>query len=226
MKKKIFSMFLAAAMMLGALPLTALAVDSAQTQSPTDSIYQLEVDLPFDDVPVLAWYRKPVEFVYIHGIMVGVGDNKFAPNGTMTRAMVVQTLYADAGSPEVSGDPEFTDVTDPAKWYYNAVQWASQNGVAAGMGDGTFAPEAKVTREQFAQFLYGYEGSPEVCDWTLSLFEDADSVSDWAKPALTWANQHGIVNGIPFGDKLYLKPQDDATRAHAATMLSIYLVVR
>ena len=74
--------------------------------------------------------------------------------------MVAQILYAQAGSPSVSGEQAFRDV-EPGKWYYNAVQWVKQQGIVGGVGDGKFAPNDKVTREQLAVMLYAAQGRPE-----------------------------------------------------------------
>ncbi|HBI63808.1 MAG TPA: S-layer homology domain-containing protein, partial [Clostridiales bacterium] len=73
----------------------------------------------------------------------------------------------------------------------------------------------------FAQFLYNYAGTPKVSG-ALRGFADTASVSGWAKKALTWANQNGVVSGKPSGGKLYLDPKGRATRAEAAAMLMKY----
>ncbi len=172
----------------------------------------------FSDVPANAWYVNAVQYAYDNNIMAGTGG-KFMPNGTMTRAMVVQTLYNISGKPAVSGKPGFSDIKT-TDWYCKAVLWAEQNKVAAG-SNGKFNPNGLVTREQFAQFLYNYAGSPKVSG-ALRGFADTASVSGWAKKALTWANQKGVVSGKPSGGKLYLDPKGKATRAEAAAMLMKY----
>ena len=172
----------------------------------------------FPDVPANAWYVNAVQYAYDNNIMAGTGG-KFLPNGTMTRAMVVQTLYNISGKPAVSGKPGFSDIKT-TDWYFKAVLWAEQNKVAAG-SNGKFNPNGLVTREQFAQFLYNYAGTPKVSG-ALRGFADTASVSGWAKKALTWANQNGVVSGKPSGGKLYLDPKGRATRAEAAAMLMKY----
>ena len=172
----------------------------------------------FSDVPANAWYVNAVQYVYDNGIMAGTGS-EFLPNATMTRAMVVQTLYNLSGAPKVSGTSQFPDVKT-TDWYCKAVLWAEKNKVAAG-SDGLFLPNALVTREQFAQFLYNYAGTPKVSG-ELRGFADTASVSGWAKKAITWANKNGIISGKPSGGKLYLDPKGKATRAEAAAMLMKY----
>ncbi len=172
----------------------------------------------FSDVPANAWYVNAVQYAYDNNIMAGTGG-KFLPNGTMTRAMVVQTLYNISGKPAVSGKPGFSDIKT-TDWYCKAVLWAEQNKVAAG-SNGKFNPNGLVTREQFAQMLYNYAGTPKVSG-ALRGFADTASVSGCARNALTWANQKGIVSGKPSDGKLYLDPKGKATRAEAAAMLMKY----
>ena len=174
----------------------------------------------FTDVKSNDWFFKSVQYVYDNSIMSGTSATTFSPNTGMNRAMVVQTLYNMAGKPEVTGDMPFTDVKK-GDWYYNAVLWASQEHVAAGTSATTFAPTAKVNREQFAQFLYNDAGKPEVTG-TLN-FPDSNKVSDWAQNAILWANQNGIVNGKPVNGKTLIDPQGLATRAEAASMLMNYV---
>lgn len=174
----------------------------------------------FRDVKETDWFVSYVQYVYDNRIMAGVSQWEFAPNTPLSRAMVVQTLYNIKDQPPVSGSAAFSDVKS-TDWYYNAVQWAAQNDVAAG-SDGRFMPDKDVTREQFAQFLYNYAGKPPVSG-SLDQYPDADEASDWAKSALIWANQNGIINGKKNGSKVLLDPQGVATRAEAATMLMKYV---
>ena len=174
----------------------------------------------FQDITPNAWYTDAVQYVYDNGIMKGMGNGTFAPGESMTRAMVAQILYAQAGSPEVSGDIPFTDV--PAgKWYSDAILWANQNDVVAGMGDGTFAPSANITRQEYAAILYRCEKSPAVSG---SLdFPDANTVSGWATDAVLWATQNGIINGTANNGVTLLDPKGTATRAQSAVILKGYL---
>ncbi|MDO4168093.1 MAG: S-layer homology domain-containing protein, partial [Eubacteriales bacterium] len=174
----------------------------------------------FRDISAGAWYTEAVQYVYDNGIMKGMEDSTFAPGISMTRAMVAQIMYAQAGSPAVSGNMPFTDVPS-GKWYYAAILWANQNGVIAGMGDGTFAPNDNITRQEYAAILYRYENSPAVSG---SLdFTDANTVSSWAKNAMLWANQNGIINGTVDNGVTKLDPKGTATRAQSAVILMGYL---
>lgn len=166
-----------------------------------------------------AWYYDAVYAVYDMGLMEGVGSNLFAPQLTLSRATVVTVLYRLAGSPEVSGENVFTDVADSA-WYTDAVKWASESGVVKGYGNGTFAPDKAVTRQELAAMFYrfrAYEGGDVTVDAdALAAYNDADQVASWAKNAMSWAVSNGVLKGMP--GKL-LKPEDNATRAQMAQIL-------
>jgi hypothetical protein len=102
-------------------------------------------------------------------------------------------------------------------WYTNAVLWASQNGIVNGYGT-TFGPNDKITREQLAVILWRYAGKPAATQTSLN-FSDAGKVSSWAKDAMLWATEVGIIQGNENG----LNPGGNATRAEAATMVMRYL---
>lgn len=175
----------------------------------------------FTDVDEDDWFYNDVYRAVELGLVAGMGNNEFQPNTKLTRAMLVSLLYRLEGSPEVSGECAFADVAEGA-WYEAAVIWATENGVAYGTTDTTFAPNANVTREQAATFLYryakvkGYDVST-VAD--LSSFPDANKVSGYAKDAVAWAVANGIISGVASGSKVYLEPQGSATRAQAAAIL-------
>ena len=76
----------------------------------------------------------------------------------MTRAMLVTVLWRLAGAPAPKGANTFADVPGGA-WYTDAVTWAAENGVVAGIGGGRFAPNGSVTREQTAVILFNYAQS-------------------------------------------------------------------
>ena len=175
----------------------------------------------FTDVKANDWFVSYVEYTYAHRMMNGMSSNTFAPYTTLSRAMVAQILYAQAGSPSVSGESVFSDV-QPGAWYYNAVQWASQKEIVHGVGNGKFAPNNDVTREQMAVMLHAAQGKPSTYSSDLNAYADANQVSGWAKDAMLWCVNKSIIGGSKSGGKTYLKPQGKATRAEAATMLTKY----
>lgn len=176
-------------------------------------------DTGFTDVSASAWYADAVEYIRDNGLMNGVTATAFEPDGTMTRAMLAQTLYRAAGSPSVSGSDSFTDTVDGA-WYANAVLWASQQGVVGGYGNGLFGTNDPVTREQIAVILWRYAGSPE--SQAGADFADEEDISDYAIQAVDWARANGVVNGA---DGNRFLPQNNATRAQVATILRNYLTM-
>ena len=87
------------------------------------------------------WYYDAVAYVAENGIMSGTDGSRFSPNGTLTRAMLSQILYAMEDKPAVSGAATFSDVAAGA-WYADAVNWTAAQGIVAGMGENSFAPDA------------------------------------------------------------------------------------
>ena len=173
-------------------------------------------DLPFTDVGADAWYRDDVQYVYDAGLMTGTTADRFAPNGSMTRAMLVTVLWRQAGSPVVNYAMDFSDVAEGA-WYAEAVRWAAAEGVVGGYGDGRFGPDDPITREQLATILFRHlvgDGAAELADW-LRPYADADQIGSYAVPAMQWAVGHGVLKGD--GDQL--DPQGTATRAQVAAVL-------
>ena len=172
----------------------------------------------FSDVKAGSWYHEAVDYALKAGLMNGMGDGKFDPDGSLTRAMLVTILYRAEGSPNVSGEANpFTDVKS-GQWYTDAVIWAAHEGIVNGMTETTFAPNLKITREQIATILYRYAGSPKT-DGSLDEFSDALTVSPYAIDAMRWSVEEGIINGMDGK----LAPKDNATRAQIATLLMRYL---
>ena len=149
------------------------------------------------------WSKDDVDFVAARELFNGVGGNRFDVSGSMTRGMVNTVLARLAGANTEGG----------AKWYDKGTEWAVQRGIS----DGT-NPTAPVTREQLAAMLYRFAGAPAVSG-ALS-FNDASAVSEYARSALLWATQNGILNGV--GGSL-AAPTAHAERAQVAAMLARYL---
>lgn len=178
----------------------------------------------FSDVSANAWYTSAVQYAVEHGLMAGVGNNRFGPEEPMTRAMLVTVLWRYAGRPEAGKNP-FTDV--PAgQWYTEAVTWAAENGVVSGVGNGRFAPNGNITREQMASILFRYAkltGLDISKRGELAGFPDEGQVSSWAREALSWAVGEGIISGTAEGGRTILKPQGNATRAQVASILMRFI---
>ena len=173
--------------------------------------------VPFNDVSYGDWYYDAVQFVYSRGIMDGVDYYKFAPNGTITRGMILTMLWRMAGEPFEMPVTSFTDV-EIGRYYTTAVAWACRNGIADGMGESTFGPNDAITREELVTLMYRYaQYFGHSCIGTsIEGFADAGSVSSYAYNAMCWAYKAGVVTGTP-GSRL--NPQGTASRAEAAQMI-------
>ena len=177
-------------------------------------------DTGFSDVDAGSWYADAVAYVRDNGLMSGTSDTTFEPDSTMTRAMLVTTLYRAAGSPPLENEDlgyPFADVPGDT-WYADGVYWARQNGVVNGFTEEEFGPDAPVSREQIAAILWRYAGSPAAQAGTD--FADEDAISAYAVQAVDWARANGVVNGSE-GNRFL--PQDHATRAEVATILRNYM---
>ena len=149
------------------------------------------------------WAKDAVEFASSRELFNGVGNDAFGPDRSMTRGMVSTVLARLAGADTAGGET----------WYAKGTAWAVENGIS----DGT-NPEQPVTREQLAAMLYRYAGSPAVSG-KLG-FDDADSISAWARDAVRWCVDNGILNGVG-GNRM--TPQDLARRGQVAAMLMRFL---
>ena len=173
--------------------------------------------MSFTDVTTADWFYDAVAYVNDKGMMSGDGTS-FDPNGTTTRGMIVTVLHRLDGTPAATGT-EFADV-EAGAWYADAVAWASANSIVNGKGNGLFAPNDPVSREQLASILFryaqykGYDVSVGESTNLLS-YDDALDVSDYAFSALQWACGAGLINGIGTA----LVPQGNATRCQVAAIL-------
>lgn len=173
--------------------------------------------LPFVDVAAEDWYGDAVAAVYARGLMTGTAEDTFAPELAATRGMVVSILHRLAGSPTVSA--EVFEAVTADDWYGQAVAWAASEGIASGTSAETFSPNAAVTREQLAALLCNFaaqQGMDTTARSDLSSFDDAETVSDWAQDAVSWAHAEGLLAGT---SATTLSPQGEATRAQLAAML-------
>ena len=178
-----------------------------------------EDGFPFTDVKTSEWYYDAVKYVYENGLMAGTSETTFAPEVKLNRAMAVQILYNLEGKPAVTEAATFTDAAAAGEWALDAIAWAQQTGVVAGMGDNLFAPAAQVTREQFAQMMYNYakyKGYDLTAAGDLAQFTDSGKLQPWAVTAMKWANGNGLING--FEDNT-LQPAGTTIRGQAASII-------
>ena len=174
---------------------------------------------PFTDVDTAKWYHLSIDYVLTHKMMNGVSSRAFAPNANLTRGMLVQILYNLEGKPKGTA-ANFSDVQADA-WYAEAVGWAASSKVVTGYADGTFRPNAAVTREQAAAILYRYAQSKGIDvsvgeNTNILSYVDVQQASEYAIPALQWAVGAGVLNGKNGGR---LAPTGTATRAEIAAIM-------
>ncbi len=190
----------------------------------------------FTDVVAGLWYVDAVQYVYNTGLMSGFQD-QFTPNANMSRAMVVTTLYRMEGSPKVTDYSAYLAFKDVkvGDWYADAVAWALNNDIATGDPiNQKFNPNANVTREQLAAFLYRYtefKGGSVTERGDFSDMKNADKVSSWALKEMQWAVGTELISGIVEvkGEQIVardLAPQGNATRAQMATILQRYCTMK
>lgn len=175
----------------------------------------------FADVQPTDWYAEAVTYAVENGLFQGTSATTFAPNANMNRAMLVTVLYRMSGD-SAQADTAFGDVAQNA-WYAEAVAWAKTNGIVSGVSADQFAPGQNVTREQMAAILYRYAQykglETGADDANLTAFGDANTVSDYALPAMNWAVKNGLISGTSSDA---LSPNGSATRAQVAAILMRY----
>ena len=175
------------------------------------------VENTFDDA-TSGWYKPAVDFAQASGLMSGMGDNKFAPDVTTTRAMVAQVMYELADEPDVSDLTCPLSDVDSTAWYADAVIWAYNAGVVSGYEDGTFRPDRTITRQEMAVMFYGMLfGTDSILieddiKIALGAFKDGDTVASWAREAVAVC----YISGIMVGDSGSFNPTGLLSRAQLA----------
>lgn len=189
-----------------------------------------KIETALTDASSDQWFAYAIGYCLDYKLMQGTsyatdGRQIFLPDTPMTRAELVTVLYNMEGQPPVQFEAIFDDVTSE-KWFATQVTWASQNGLVFGTADKIFEPDTPISRQDLATILYRYavdykgiEMNVKNVDALLGAFSDADRVGNYAKVAMAAMNQAGVITGD--GDRL--KPQENATRAEVASMLSRYL---
>lgn len=176
----------------------------------------------FEDTDPSAWYYGAVEYVADRGLMNGVDNSRFDPDGGLTRAMAAQVLYNLGGNPSAVGAAPFSDV-ESGSWYENGVAWAAEAGIVYGFPDGTFRPGEFITRQDLMTVIYRYSmkfDSIQAEPAPLDSFADGAGVADYAREAVEWAVGAGIVKGSGSADgTVSILPDSTALRAQLAEIL-------
>ena len=177
----------------------------------------------FPDVPDDHWARASILDTHERGIIHGDDAGNFNPGGMLTRAEAAVMLYRVAEEPAVTFVPIFSDVA-AGRWYSDAVTWASERGIVRGLGDGRFAPDVPITRQEMATILHRFaiylSQNMAVSSGSTLDFPDAYQISDWASEAKHWAVYNGLFQGT---DEGLLLPLGTANRAEAAVLLMRFI---
>lgn len=169
------------------------------------------------------WAKGDIEFVVRQGLFSGTSETIFSPDMAMTRGMFV-TVLGRMAKVDVSGYKEssFTDVKENA-YYMSYIEWARLNNIIKGIGNGIFAPDQSITREQMAVIMQNFAKAhgfklPKVNEE--KDFADSDSISAYANEAVQEMQMSGIINGK--GGNIF-DPQGEATRAEVSAVLRRFM---
>ncbi len=214
MKKRILSLLLAAVLLCALLPVSPARAADLKA---------------FSDIPSNAWYDVYVYALVQKGIINGMTPSTFAPTQPLTRAQLMKMLACfaadDAAIKAAAGEKKFKDVPSD-KWYAGHVNWAAEQGVTNGYEDGSFRPEASVSRQETAtlaaRFAAVTDGVELKAVKDKSPFTDDASLPDWAKESVYLCQQAGVISGYPEGD---FRGGNKITRAEAAKVLCLLLGV-
>ena len=211
--------------------LTDCSKDDNYVVDHTFNNVEVHAYVSFGDVKAGEWYAKPVYQAKVLGYVNGLRNaDLFAPTKTITRGDVACILFNMAGGDDIyegsknelgGFDTGFNDV-NPNMYYAKAIQWAESIDVVNGYGDGSFAPDKLVSREEFACMLANFSKAMhdfEAADSSvLDAFDDANEVDSWAKESVAWA----VANKI-MGNSGEINADDSILRAEVAAMAVNYM---
>ena len=176
----------------------------------------------FTDVSRSDWFYDYVDYVSSKGYFRGTTKTTFSPQRNMTRAMFVVVLSRFDGAKGDSSQSAFTDVA-PGAWCTAAINWAAANKIVEGKGDGTFAPDAPITRAQMCaiinRYLNYYKKNNKVTlsqTGSVSAMSDQNTIPSYAVDAIKQCQRYGLIIGFKDGT---FRPNALSTRAHVAAVI-------
>lgn len=171
---------------------------------------------PFEDVTESDWFFSSVMQAYKAGIVNGLGAGLFGPDSPARRGQVVTMLHRIQGEPAAAQAAPFVDLTE--EYYKDAIAWAAENGVVTGISETEFFPNGLITRQDLVTIFYRLEGSPAVSG-DLTAYADGDNVREYARDAMIWAVEAGILTGY---EDNTLRPMKTASRAEVCAIFMRY----
>lgn len=194
--------------------ITPITIVKAEQTNPT-----------FIDINDSDWFKPAVDFVTGKGIMNGIEKNRFGPNISTTRGMIVTIFWQMENKPMPNDSQNYADVNQ-GQYFADAVNWATENNIVVGYGNGNFGPNDTIAREQMATILYQYckyknydlnQGGMSTRE-----FSDYENISPWALEYMTWAVNNQIISGV--GNNM-LNSRGHATRAQVAAILKNFYAI-
>ena len=164
------------------------------------------------------WANDSIDFVVARDLFKGTSEKEFSPDAYMTRGMFAVVLHNYENNPEFKAEGQFFDVASNS-WYKESVDWLYDKGVVSGYEDGSFGAEDNITREQLITLFYRYAGNPQYSNKNIE-FNDAADISEYAKDAILWAIEKGIINGKEDNN---FDPKGTATRAECAAIVQRFI---
>ena len=176
----------------------------------------------FSDLIKKEWYYLMVEKSIFDQSMIATGNGLFEPDTPISRGMVATVLYRMEGNPKTQFNNKFSDVTNPQLWYSNAIAWAANSNVVSGHEDGTFKPDDSIIRQDLMVMMYNYyhkeKDIEQIQEINIQNTKDFKEIDDYAKNAVNWCYENGIISGSVQKDGIYIYPKNTATRAEFAKM--------
>ena len=195
-----------------------LSTETQYTLTPRQdvSIYALFAGDVFADIPAGAWYTDYAMRGAEAGIVSGMTGVTFGAGVPFTRAMAAVMLHRMEGAEPVETRAPFTDVPENT-WFTAAVDWAYAGEVVNGVSETEFAPNAKITRQDFFTMVGRYLRKKGVTPEAGALsFTDADRIAGYARDHVAGLVALGVVRGDPEGT---LRPLDTLNRAEGVAVL-------
>lgn len=187
-----------------------------RTFVPTESPEKFSIYDKFTDLSTVDWAVEEISYLFGKGIISGTGENKFEPNGLVTREQFAKMVVLSAEVYDEKAECDFTDVLKE-EWYTPYVASAKNAGLVSGMGDGTFGTGLSISRQDMAVMIYNaFKSKGKEFEIQKTDFSDFDKIADYAKESVSYLAAEGIINGK--GNNLF-DPNANATRAEAAVLI-------